>query len=630
MLHINDLTYRLGERILFDQATVAVNKGWRVGLIGRNGTGKTTLLRLIFGDIHNDGGDIRVNNKVKMGRIAQEAPSGPTSLIDTVLAADTERTELLAKLESDHDPMQTAEIHARLGEIRADSAPARAARVLSGLGFDDEAQQQPCDSLSGGWRMRVALASLLFSEPELLLLDEPTNHLDLEAAIWLENYLVNYPGTLLLVSHDRDLLNKVPDRILHLESGKLTLYNGNYDRFERTRRERLEQEAASNVKIASQRKHIQSFVDRFRYKASKAKQAQSRLKMLEKLQPIVSQVENATTSLEFPEPEQLSPPIIALEKGSVGYNPGQPVLRDLNLRVDMDDRIALLGANGNGKSTLSKLLSGRLQVEDGTLLRSKKLKVGYFAQDQTDELDLKGTPVSHMAKLMKLASEMQIRNHLGRFGFSGDKSLTEVGKLSGGEKARLLFALLSYNAPHLLILDEPTNHLDVDAREALVQALNVYEGAVVLVSHDTHLVEMVADRLWMVGAGKVRSFDGDMAEYKKLLLEQRRDERRQAKADKPKAEPQQSKKDRRKAAADARAAVAGLRKTVQQTEKKIEKLTARQSEIEEMMVTPEVLADNKKMTELQRELGRLVKDLELLESRWLDAQEQVENALADA
>ncbi len=627
-MYINDLTYRLGERVLFDRATVAVNKGWRVGLVGRNGTGKTTLLRLIFGDTHSDSGDITVNAKIKIGRIAQEAPGGDTSLIDTVLAADKERAQLLAELESDHDPLRTGEIHERLTAIRADSAPARAARILAGLGFDDQAQQQPCGALSGGWRMRVALASLLFSEPELLLLDEPTNHLDLEAAIWLENYLLNYPGTLLLVSHDRDLLNKVPDRILHLENGKLTLYSGNYDRFERTRRERLEQEAASNIKMESQRKHIQSFVDRFRYKASKARQAQSRLKMLEKLQPIASQVENGTTSLDFPKPEPLSPPIIALQNGTVGYIPGQPVLRDLNLRIDMDDRIALLGANGNGKSTLSKLLAARLEAEEGSLLRSKKLKVGYFAQDQTDELDLTGTPVSHMGKVMPLASEGQLRNHLGRFGFSGNKALTHVGKLSGGEKARLLFALLSHDAPHLLILDEPTNHLDVDAREALVQALNFYEGAVILVSHDTHLVEMVADRLWLVGDGKVRAFDGDMAEYKKLLLEQRRTERRQAKETKPKSEPQLSKKERRKAAAEARAAATHLRKAVQQTEKQLEKLALRKTAIEEQLGRPELLNDNKKLTELQRELGKITKDLAAQEAQWIDAQQQVENALS--
>jgi ATP-binding cassette subfamily F protein 3 len=627
MLHINDLVYRVQGEALFDHATVAVNKDERVGLVGRNGSGKTTLLKLIAGELHPDAGSITCPRLVRIGKVAQEAPSGPTSLIDTVLAADKERSALLAEAEHASDPHRIAELHERLATIRADSAPARAARVLAGLGFDEAAQQRPCAEFSGGWRMRVALAALLFTAPDLLLLDEPTNHLDLEAALWLEGYLKSYPGTLLLVSHDRGLLNRAVNRIIHLENRKLTAYTGNYDRFERLRREHLEHQAALHAKQQAQRRHIQAFVDRFRYKASKARQAQSRLKALARLEPIAAVMEDRTVTFDFPRPAQLSPPILTLEDVAVGYQPGRPILSRLNLRLDMDDRVALLGANGNGKSTLARLLAGRLKAMNGRVIRSSKLKLGYFAQDQAEELDLAATPLAHMARLMPMETETKLRAQLGRFGFGVDRAEVAVGKLSGGEKARLLFALMSREAPQVLILDEPTNHLDVDSRQALIQALSAFEGAVILVSHDAHLIELTADRLWLVADGTVAAFDGDMEDYRRLLLEQRRQERSRQREARPQREEALSRKDRRRAAAEARAAVADLRKAAKRAEAEVEKLNKRKAALEKRLADPAVYeGPTAALQALQIEFGRIKQAIEEAEDRWLELQTALEEA----
>ncbi|MEQ8354131.1 MAG: ABC-F family ATP-binding cassette domain-containing protein [Kiloniellaceae bacterium] len=627
MLHINDLVYRVQGDPLLDHATVAVNKGERAGLVGRNGSGKTTLLKLISGELHADEGSITYPRLTRIGKVAQEAPSGQTSLIDTVLAADRERSTLLAEAEHTKDPHRIAELHERLVTIQADTAPARAARILAGLGFDEAAQQRPCAEFSGGWRMRVALAALLFTEPDLLLLDEPTNHLDLEAALWLETYLKSYPGTLLLVSHDRGLLNRAVNRIIHLEHRKLTAYTGNYDRFERLRREQLEHQAALLAKQQAQRRHIQSFVDRFRYKASKARQAQSRLKALARMEPIAAVMEDRTVSFDFPQPSQLSPPILSLEDAAVGYTAGKPVLSRLNLRLDMDDRVALLGANGNGKSTLSKLFAGRLKPMDGRMTRSGKLKIGYFAQDQAEELDLGSTPLAHMRRLMPLATETKLRAQLGRFGFGVDRAEVAVGKLSGGEKARLLFALMSRDAPHILILDEPTNHLDVDSRQALIQALSNFEGAVILVSHDTHLIELTADRLWLVADGAVSAFDGDTEDYRKHLMEQRRQERSRQRETKPQRDDVVSKKDKRRAAAEARAAVADLRKEARQAETKLEKLNRQKATLEARLADPTVYeGPTAKLQDLQIRFGQIKQAIDDAEARWLELQTALEEA----
>ncbi|KIL99303.1 Glutathione-regulated potassium-efflux system ATP-binding protein [Paramagnetospirillum magnetotacticum MS-1] len=630
MLHINDLTFRYGGRTIFEAATVHIPAGQRVGLVGRNGTGKTTLFKLILGELHADGGEINMRPRARLGRLAQEAPEGEISLIDCVLAADTERTALFEEAENCHDGHRIAEIHERLTAIDAHSAPSRAASILSGLGFDSEAQQQPVSDFSGGWRMRVALAAALFANPDLLLLDEPTNHLDLEATLWLQSHLAVYPGTLVVISHDRELLNEVATRIIHLENGKLNGYGGNYDRFEATRRARMELQSKAFVKQQEQRKKIQSFIDRFKAKATKAAQAQSRVKMLERMEVVVPVVEDRGMSFDFPDPEELSPPIIAIDNGVAGYGE-KVVLRKLDIRITMEDRIALLGANGNGKSTLAKILSGRMDLLGGQLRKPSKLKIGYFAQHQTEELRLDETPFDHMALLMKGLPEAKVRAQLGRFGFEQDRANVKVSSLSGGEKSRLLFALMSREAPHLMILDEPTNHLDIDAREALVSALNAYDGAVILISHDPHLIELAADSLWLVGDGAVRPFDGDLAAYRRLLLDQARDAKRSARKDAgaDKSGDGAQRKADRKAAAGARAQLAPLRKAVQAAEKALEDLVKEQKALAAKLADPKLYqGPPAKVTELRRQEGDLARKVEAAELAWLCAQEELEAAQA--
>jgi len=623
MLHINGLTYRIGGRVLFDNASVTVAAGHKVGLVGRNGTGKTTLFRLILGDIAPDDGSIAVRPKTRTGTVAQEAPSGPDSLLESVLSADTERSALLVEAETATEPGRIADIHTRLADIDAHTAPSRAAAILAGLGFDEAAQARPCSDFSGGWRMRVALAAALFSSPDLLLLDEPTNHLDLEATLWLESYLASWPGTLIVISHDRTLLNTVVDGIVHLQQQKLTRYAGGYDRFEKTRSERLANEAKMRTKQLAEQRHIQSFIDRFKAKATKARQAQSRVKMLARMQPIASVIEDRTVTFDFPAPARMSPPLIALDGVAVGYDDETPVLSGLDLRIDMDDRIALLGANGNGKSTLVKLLSGRLHVMRGRLTKSGKLVVGYFAQHQTDELSAASTPLHTMSSLMPDAVESKVRAQLGRFGFGVDKAGTAIGDLSGGEKSRLLFAVMSINAPHILLLDEPTNHLDVDAREALVHALNEYDGAVILVSHDPHLIELVCDRLWLVSGGNCKPFDGDLADYRKMLLDARRGNGKSG----GKAGGGRNRKQERKERARARAETAELRKAAKQAEQKVGKLEKRRDELEARLAEPEVYqGSTAALMELQVELGEVKARLAKAEDTWMNTEEKIEAA----
>jgi ATP-binding cassette, subfamily F, member 3 len=627
MLRIDNLTYRIGPRVLLDAASAMINQGHRVGLVGRNGTGKTTLLRLITDALEPDEGSIEWPRRWRVGITSQEAPGGSKSLIDTVLEADTELTELTAEAETADDPDRIIEIHMRLGEREAHTARARAARILAGLGFDESAQNQPCSDFSGGWRMRVALAASLFAAPDLLLLDEPTNHLDLEACLWLEDYLRRYPGTVLLVSHDRGILNRVVDEILHLENGKLTLYAGGYDRFEETRRMRLALDDKLRAKQDIQRAHIMKFVDRFRYKASKSRQAQSRLKMLARMEPIPEHQEEGGVTFTFPEPEALSPPLFSLDDVDAGYD-GKPVLRKLSLRLDEDDRIALLGANGNGKSTLIKLLAGRLAPLDGQVVRSGKLKVGYFAQHQTDELDLAATPLIEMARKRPNDPERKLRTHLGTFGFSQQRAETRIGSLSGGEKARLLFALISCEKPNILLLDEPTNHLDVTSREALVQALNDFKGAVVIVSHDPHVIELTADRFWLVEGGGVAAFEGDMDDYRARLLGKDRNAREKDKGSREKAnggagrERPGNKKDRRQAA-ERRTILAPLKKQLTETEAAVGRLEGRKAELERTMADPGLYTgDPGKPADVQRQLAQVAKDLKAAEASWIAAQEE--------
>ncbi len=519
MLHINDLNYRLGRRVLFDRATAALPDGGRVGFVGRNGTGKTTLFNMVSGDLHPESGTVTLPRSVRLGRVEQEAPGGPTTLIDFVLAADTERAALTAEAETATDPARIADIQTRLVDIEAHAAPARAATILSGLGFDEAAQNRALSEFSGGWRMRVALAAVLFARPDLLLLDEPTNYLDLEGTLWLIDYLATYPATVLVISHDRDLLDAVCDHILHLDQAKLTLWRGNYESFERQRREQQAILLKHAKKQEEARRHMQAFVDRFRAQATKARQAQSRLKMLARMQPVAAIVDSEVQPFTLPSPQKpLSPPIVAMERAAVGYGE-RTVLSRLSLNISNDDRIGLLGSNGNGKSTFAKLVAGRLDATGGELKRSSKLQVGFFAQHQVEELDIRTTPYRCVADRMRDATESKVRARCAQLGFPNVKADTPVAQLSGGEKARLMMGMATFDGPHLLILDEPTNHLDIDSRAALIEAVNGYEGAIILISHDRYLIDACADRLWLVDEGTVRAYDGDMDDYKALVLE---------------------------------------------------------------------------------------------------------------
>lgn len=591
MLTIQDLTYRVGGRTLLDKASLSIGAGQRVGLVGPNGVGKSTLFKLIANELVADGGDITIVKNASVGWVKQDLPEDDTKLIDVVLAADTERSALLLEAETVEDPERMAYIYTRLDEISAYDAPARAATILAGLGFDAKAQEQPISDFSGGWRMRVALAATLFRQPNLLMLDEPTNHLDFEAMIWLENYLMRYRETLLIISHDREILNKTVTHILHMENQKLNAYTGTYDEFERRRAERLLNQSALREKQLKQKAHMQKFVDRFGATASKARQAQSRLKAIQKMDIVDAVMADRVTAFEFPEPEPLRSPLITLDYVDAGYEPNKPILKKLNLRIDMDDRIALLGANGNGKSTLVKLLAGNLSPQLGEIHKSGKLKVGYFAQFQTDELDVTLTPYQTMQQVMKTLPEPKVRAVLGKFGFDKDRADTKVGDCSGGEKARLLFCLMSYHAPHIMLLDEPTNHLDMDAREALMQALNNYTGAVILVSHDPHLVENVADRLWLVADGTCVPYDDDLEAYKKLVVQQRKREREGSKE-----EARRAKKEKKSLSPEQQAA---------KLEEALATITAERDAIENELVVCSTSGDAKQLKRLNDTYARL-------------------------
>ena len=618
MLHVNDLSYRVGGRLLFEGATLAVPPRHRVGLVGRNGTGKTTLLNLVAGDLQPDSGTITVRRGARLGRVAQEAPNGPESLLDTVLAADGERTRLLGEAETATDPDRIAEVHTRLADIDAHSAPARAASILAGLGFDEAEQSRPCSEFSGGWRMRVSLAAALFAQPDLLLLDEPTNHLDLEATMWLQTYLAAWPGTLVVISHDRNLLNTVVSEIAYLHDLKLQRYVGGYDRFERTRREQLTVQTKMQARQQSERRRIEAFVNRFRAQATKARQAQSRIKMLARMEPIAAALEERTVVFRFPQPNSLPPPIVALDAAAVGYAGDTPVLGQLNLRIDMDDRIGLLGANGNGKSTLVKLLAGHLTTMAGSLHTPRDLRIGYVGQDQADTLDPDATPLTLMRRRLEKDPDSKVRAHLGGFGFAQEKAETPVAALSGGEKARLLFAMMSVEAPHLMLLDEPTNHLDVDAREALVQALNDYEGAVVLVSHDPHLVDLVCDRLWLVADGTCDPFDGDLDDYRRHLSSERRQQRAGKQGN--------GRKENRRARAQARAETAALRAAGREAERRMETLSREKEDLESRLADPEVYTGpTTALMQLQLRLGEVKSALAEAEKAWIEAHEEMED-----
>lgn len=614
MLKINDISYSVEGRLLLENATAIIPAGHKVGVVGRNGTGKTTLFRLIRGELGLEGGSITLPRQAKIGGVAQEVPGNEVSLIDTVLAADLERANLLKESERATDAARISDIQTRLADIDAWSAEARASSILRGLGFDSEKQQMPCSAFSGGWRMRVALAAVLFSQPDVLLLDEPTNYLDLEGALWLENYLLKYPHTVLIVSHDRGLLNRSVSTILHLEDKKLQLYGGGYDTFAKTRAARLAAAESEAKKQETRRAHLQSYVDRFRYKADKARQAQSRLKAIARLEPITRPQEAALRRFSFPTPEELSPPILRIENGIAGYGE-TTVLSRLDLRIDQDDRIALLGQNGQGKSTLAKLISGRLKPLAGLLVQSSKLRIGYFAQHQVDELYVDETPIDHVRRLRPSKTPAQLRAILGGFGIGAEQAETLVGRLSGGQKARLSLLLATIDAPHLLILDEPTNHLDIESREALVEALTAYSGAVILVSHDMHLLELVADRLWLVNNGRVTPYEEDLESYRKQLLS----------ADKP-SKKTPSKAERPKPA--SREKILSLRSDVRKSEARLEKLNEMRDKLA-IKLADSALYDDTRIGELatwNKKYAEVMEALERAEALWLAAQEKLESA----
>ncbi len=616
MLKIEDITYNVEGRPLFEGASATIPTGHKVGLVGRNGAGKTTLFRLIRGELALEGGAITLPQRARIGGVAQEVPSSETSLLDTVLAADTERAALMAEAETAHDPHRIAEIQARLTDIDAWSAEGRASSILKGLGFGAEAQLMPCSAFSGGWRMRVALAGVLFAQPDYLLLDEPTNYLDLEGALWLESYLQKYPHTVIIISHDRGLLNRAVQGILHLDNRKLTYWQGGYDQFARQMAERRAVLQAEAKKVEARRAHLQSFVDRFKAKATKAAQAQSRVKMLEKLTPITAPEEAKKVVFTFPKPEELAPPIINLDGAAVGYG-GPPVLKRLNLRIDQDDRIALLGRNGEGKSTLSKLLAGKLQPCEGKIARSSKLRIGYFAQHQVDELHLDETPLQHIQRLRPDEGQPKLRARLAGFGLMADQADTVVGRLSGGQKARLSLLLATIDAPHLLILDEPTNHLDIESREALVEALTEYPGAVILVSHDMHLLGLVADRLWLVKGGSVTPYSDDLEAYRRQLLAG--DEEVKVAA-KPIEKPKKASRDE----------MLALKAEVRKCEDRLEKLNEMRDKLARKLADPDLYDDSRKgeLTTWNAKYAEVMEALDKAEALWMAAQEKFELASA--
>jgi ATP-binding cassette subfamily F protein 3 len=621
MLTLSGLTFRIAGRTLIDQASAQIADGAKVGLVGRNGAGKSTLLDLIRGALQPDGGSIELPRGCRVGFLAQEAPGGEACALDTVLAADGERAGLLAEREAGAAPLRAAEIEARLVEIDAHSAPSRASRILAGLGLDEAMQRRPLADLSGGWRMRAALAALLFAAPDLLLLDEPTNHLDLEAALWLERFLRNYRRTLMLVSHDRRFLNAVTTTTLHLQHGKLTTYSGGFDAYLRARTEAARRLESLAKQQALERQKLQAFVDRFRYKASKARQAQSRLKALARLEPVVLPAEEAPSRIAFPEPPQLSPPLISLDRVAVGYEPGKPVLSRLDLRLDPDDRIALLGANGNGKTTLARLLAGRLAPTAGQVTRSPKLSSGFFAQHQIDEMRPEASPFDHLSALMPDQPPEAVRARLGRFGFGQEKAFMRVADLSGGERARLNLALATHDSPALLILDEPTNHLDIETREALVEAINDFPGAVVLVSHDRHLLELVAERLWLVADGTVRPFDGDLDQYERQVLDGGGPAH-----EIPSREPESgNRRAGRRLAAERRRELEPLRHIARRAEEMILRLTKERDALDRVLALPRGGAAGQiaPAAALKRR-AELIRLIEQAEGEWLAAEESIE------
>jgi len=622
MLTITDLTYRIQGRALFEDANLVLPDGSKTGFVGKNGTGKTTLFQLIQGQLAPERGTIEVNKKARIGAVAQEAPASEVSVLDVVLSADKERTALLAEAETATDPHRIGDIHTRLAEIDAHTAEARASTILKGLGFEKDRQLAPTSELSGGWRMRVSLAGVLFSQPDLLLLDEPTNYLDLEGTLWLEKYLATYPYTVFMISHDRDLLNKAVNSIAHLEHRKLTFYKGAYDTFEETRRMQMELNNKSREKTLDQIAHLQKFVDRFKAKATKAKQAQARVKMIAKLKPPAAMFDESSSPFNFPDPKKIpASPMMTFDNVSVGYG-DKVILRHITNRIDPDDRIALIGVNGNGKSTFAKLLSGDLKPMGGEMRKGKGLEIAYFAQHQLDKLKPEQTPFEHVIDLMPYDSEAKRRSRVAQMGLTTSRMDTKVKNLSGGERARLLLGLITFGGPGMLILDEPTNHLDIDSRDALVAALNDYSGAVLIISHDRHLIDATVDKLWIAQNGTIEEFDEDLDTYQRLLTSS------SGKGGKKDAAPVvEDRKAARQDAAAKRAEVAPLRKSIKDLEQKLGRLRIELARVDGFLADPKTYdGAPERVILLGKDKARFEGEIARIEESWLTLSEELEQA----
>lgn len=626
MLTVSDLSFKIGDRQLFSGASVVLPTGSKTGFVGKNGSGKTTLFKLLQKQLTPDDGDVEVHPKAKMGGVAQEAPANDVTVLNMVLEADTERSSLLAEAETAQDPNRISEIHMRLADIDAHSAEGRASNILRGLGFEHDRQNIACSELSGGWRMRVALAGVLFAQPDLLLLDEPTNYLDLEGTLWLESYLATYPHTVLMISHDRDLLNKAVNSIIHLDKGKLTFYRGNYDTFEKTRRMQMELHNKSRAKTLDKVAHMQAFVDRFKAKASKAKQAQARMKAIEKLRPPEALFDDDALPFSFTNPKkEMASPMLDFDNASVGYG-GPPILSKLDFRIEPDDRIALVGVNGNGKSTFAKLLAAELRVEEGQLRRGRGFTTAYFAQHQMDTLRPEQTAVEHVSDLMRDSTEGSRRARVARMGLSTQKMDTLVKNLSGGERARLLLGLITFSGPSMLILDEPTNHLDIDSRDALVAALNDYEGAVLVISHDRHLIEATMDRIWIAENGTINEFDGDMETYQRMIMTTAQKTPGRSKGGGGGGNKVDRKRERQEAAA-RRALISPLRKEVKAIEQKMAQLKLEAEQLRIKLDDPALYTgDSAESVRLGKQKGQLEADLAQTEELWLRKSDELEQA----
>lgn len=627
MLNFRKISLRRGTQVLFSDASFTIHKGQKAGLIGANGVGKSSFFAMILNQLQTDEGDFTMPPDLEIAHVAQETPAIDRTAIEYVIDGDRELRlvqQQLDQAEQLQNGIQLGELHSLLDQIDGYTAQARASRLMSGLGFSTHQQQNSVSSFSGGWRMRLNLAQALMCRSDVLLLDEPTNHLDLDAVIWLQDWLGQYPGTLLLISHDRDFLDNICNQIVHIEQKQVYLYTGNYSAFEKMRAEKLAQQQAAYVKQQKEIEHIQSFITRFKAKATKAKQAQSRIKSLQRMELISQAHVDSPFSFAFPMLDKIPNPLLQIEQANIGYQ-DNVIINQASITISPGDRIGLLGKNGAGKSSLIKVLANDLQPLTGTRRPAELLNIGYFAQHQLEQLSLENSPLWHFQQIDKQATEKELRNYLGGFDFRGDKVLEAVKPFSGGEKARLVLALLVYQKPNLLLLDEPTNHLDLEMRHALIMALQEYEGALIVVSHDRHLLRSVTDKLYLVADGQVQPFDGDLEDYGRWLAESKKNENFPLESEQADRTATISRKDQRKQEAEKRRQLKPLRDQLSKIEQTVEKLHAQQHELEQRLADPELYQEQNKdaMKQLMADKIGIDKALEEAESTWLDLEDQL-------